>query len=116
MDWVGSAYVPLTEVEIRQKELIEAREFEIKQKELLELLPEEFRYFVKHQAWQDGHSAGYQEVLGIVNDLTYNLLEPIRQYTARIIKNRKTLVNEMLKKDIPLSDIEDYLDQLENAE
>ena len=76
MDWVGSAYVPLTEVEVK--------EFEIKQKELLELLPEEFRYFVKHQAWQDGHSAGYQEVLGIVNDLTYNLLEPIRQYTSRI--------------------------------
>jgi len=63
---------------------MEVNEFEIKQKELLALLPEEFRGFVSHQAWQDGHSGGYEDVLCIVNDLSYNLINSIELYTKRI--------------------------------
>lgn len=66
-----------------------AEEFERKQTELLAQLPEEFRGGVSFKAWQDGHSAGFEEVILHITELVDMLLQPIKEYTARLQNPQK---------------------------
>jgi len=59
-------------------------QFEAKQTELLADLPKEFHSAIAYNAWEHGHSAGYEEVLIHVSDLADALAEPIKNYTKRI--------------------------------
>lgn len=51
---------------------------------ILEQLPEELRSFVSWQAWDTGHSAGYNEVVLIASNLTEGLLPAVKAYTERL--------------------------------
>lgn len=62
-------------------------EFCNKQAELLNRLPMEFRDRVSYQAWESGHSSGYEEVLSQLVDLVDMLVEPISKYTANLKKS-----------------------------
>lgn len=60
------------------------QEFADKQKELLKDIPEELRCALSQIAWEEGHSYGYDEVLGHLREYVYTLQEPIKKYTKRI--------------------------------
>jgi len=62
-----------------------SEEFNVKQDELLSELPEEFRSFVSSYAYDHGHSAGYEEVIGIMSGLVSDLKEPIRKFQEGLI-------------------------------
>jgi hypothetical protein len=55
-------------------------EYEIKLNVIGDTLPMDCRNFVIHQAYDRGHSAGYEEILNIARDLTDDLLPCIRCY------------------------------------
>jgi hypothetical protein len=52
--------------------------------EILEPLPVEFHAFVGGEAWDRGHSAGYEEVINIARDMAFNLRPCVEQYTKRL--------------------------------
>lgn len=52
--------------------------------ELLEQIPTEFHGFVSSSAYERGHSAGYEEVLGIARTLVSDLLEPIKKFKQNL--------------------------------
>ena len=60
-------------------------QFEAKQVEALADIPQEFHTAIRYNAWEHGHSAGYEEVLLYVNDLVDALTQPIKDYTKRIV-------------------------------
>lgn len=57
--------------------------------ELLEDIPKEFHGFVGKESWDRGHSAGYEEVINIANELVYNLKPAIEAY-AETLKHQIT--------------------------
>ena len=57
--------------------------------EILAQLPEEFRSLLSYQAYEQGHSAGQDEIDSILVGLAYDFSEAWRKYTAR---TGKTLV------------------------
>jgi len=61
-------------------------EFAQKEKELLGRVPPEFRSYFSYEAYEEGHSGGYEEVLshlkGMVSD---GFIKCLRQYTERKI-------------------------------
>jgi hypothetical protein len=61
-------------------------EFQAKQDKILQDIPKEFHGALSYMAWNEGHSAGYNEVLGYLSDFVYNLKEAIEKYTQRIKK------------------------------
>lgn len=61
-------------------------DFEARESELLARLPEDFRSTISYMAYERGHAYGYNEVLGHVESLVYDLLPAIEAYTARITK------------------------------
>jgi len=63
-----------------------AEEFNAKQDELLSELPIEFRCFVSSYAYDCGHSAGYEEIIGYVAEMVSELKEPIKNYTDKVVK------------------------------
>lgn len=63
-------------------------EFETKEQEILAKVPLEFRAALSYRAYEDGHSAGYEEVLNILTDLVDDLITPITEYTKRIQQNK----------------------------
>lgn len=65
-------------------------QFNMRQAELLRALPEEFHGFVNSQAWERGHSAGLEEVMMIMEELTDALEKPIFNYTKRIQMETRT--------------------------
>lgn len=52
-------------------------------------LPDEFLGVVESISWEDGHSSGYEEVVGIAESLAERLAPAIRKYTERIGKRAK---------------------------
>jgi hypothetical protein len=68
---------------------MKSEEFYEKQAEVLKQLPIEFQSFAEMQAWDQGHSAGYEEVLNYVEGYVYDLMEPIAKYTERIKNENK---------------------------
>lgn len=65
-------------------------EFIEEQETLLKDIPEEFQPFLRTQAWDEGHSAGYEEVINILQALSYAIKKPIEDYTKRLVKSRLT--------------------------
>ena len=59
-------------------------EYAKKEKELLTDIPEEFRSRLSYMAYERGHSAGHEEVVGVLCGLVNDLLEPIQKYGARM--------------------------------
>ena len=53
---------------------------------LLQEIPKEFRDFVNAQAYDRGHSSGYQECYNIAQDIVHSLKKPIELYTKRLLK------------------------------
>lgn len=53
-------------------------------KEVLQNFPEEFQVYVSQTAYEDGHSAGYEEVVNIARNIVSNLKPVIDSYTKRI--------------------------------
>jgi len=58
--------------------------FAIEEAEILADVPVEFRTAVSYQAYEDGHSAGYDEVIIYVQRYVNMLKNPIAEYTRRI--------------------------------
>ena len=54
------------------------------QAEILKKLPKEFHSAVSYMAWEDGHSAGYEEVIGILREMVGNFEKPIQEFEKRI--------------------------------
>lgn len=65
---------------------ITEKEFADKQAEILQNIPKEFRGRLSYMAWQQGHSAGYEEVILDLKELVDNLEEPIKEFEKRLIK------------------------------
>lgn len=59
-------------------------EYSAKLEKALEGLPPEFAQFVRGNAYERGHSAGYEEVLGIAQSLASDLKPVIEQYRLSI--------------------------------
>jgi hypothetical protein len=64
-------------------------EFEKKQADLLQDISEEFRGAISYMAYEHGHSAGYEEVIILVQDLVSNFEEPIQKFEKRIKEESK---------------------------
>ena len=62
------------------QERINNSQYEQELEELLNKIPEEFRSFVSRMSWEDGHSAGLEEVLSIADDLVDGLLPCIEKF------------------------------------
>lgn len=56
---------------------------------LLAELPPELRSAVSYMAYERGHSAGFEEVLGILKNLVYELKGPIGDLITRIRSEKK---------------------------
>lgn len=55
-------------------------EFGEEMKSILSKLPEEFRSYVSSSSWDRGHSAGYEEVIGIAREEAQNLAKCLEDY------------------------------------
>lgn len=62
-------------------------EYKEEMDELLKPLPPEFHAFVRGQAYDQGHSSGYEEVVSIAQGLVHDLEPCVMAYTKRL--NRK---------------------------
>ena len=67
------------EREIRQKEC------QTRHDNLLQELPEEFRSAISYYAYEQGHSAGIEEIVNHLSELVGILKEPIAKYTERLM-------------------------------
>lgn len=61
-----------------------SEEYMTKQAELLERLPIELRTQVGYLAYDQGHSSGYEEVIGVLGELVTALEEPCKKLIARV--------------------------------
>jgi hypothetical protein len=59
-------------------------QFTERQAQLLKDIPEDFHGALTHLAWEQGHSYGYEEVLGDLENLVTHLREPILRYGQRM--------------------------------
>jgi hypothetical protein len=74
------------------------KEYTDKLDNILSSLPLEFRSYVSYAAWDRGHSAGYENVLGIAEGMAYDLQEPINNFRVRTIAEATACaVKSMLK-------------------
>lgn len=75
---IGEIVVMPTLERMTQEEYTEEME------SILSDLPEEFRLFVSQQSWEEGHSAGYEEVVNYAQDYAYSLASAIKAYNQRM--------------------------------
>ena len=61
-------------------------EFNVEQIQILQAVPCEFRSALAAKAWDDGHSAGFEEVNSHLKELVSIFEEPIQKYTDRLAK------------------------------
>lgn len=59
-------------------------EFATQQAELLKDVPEEFKSAMSYMAYEDGHSAGHEEVINILRGLVSDLLPSIKAFEKRL--------------------------------
>jgi hypothetical protein len=55
-----------------------AHEFKLRQDALLEDVPMHFRGWISYYAWEQGHSAGYEEVLIYITELVDGIKECLK--------------------------------------
>lgn len=70
-------------------ERLTQEEYEKELETLLAPLPDEFKSFVRNKSWSDGHSAGYEEVISIADDLVDSIMAPLKEYTNRLVAEQK---------------------------
>lgn len=81
-------------------ERMTSEEFAEEEALLLAAAPEEFRSALSYKAYEDGHSAGHEEVLSILGSLLNWLEEPLAAYTARIRKDMEARLDAALTEAI----------------
>ena len=59
-------------------------EYKQTQDELLKDIPEELQGTISYMAYEEGHSAGYEEVIGILRSHVSALEEPLKKFEARV--------------------------------
>lgn len=64
------------------------QEYAEEMKEILADLPEAFRSYVESEAYEDGHSAGYEEVVTLARNMASSLKRPIAEYTESLKKRK----------------------------
>lgn len=74
---------------------ITGAEYEADMAELLEQLPEQFRGFVSQKAYEDGHSAGYSEVLIHADSLVHGLVPAIKAYKDALQEDFQQALGDM---------------------
>lgn len=60
------------------------QEFTQKQAELLKDIPEELKGTLSYMAYERGHSAGYEEVICVLQGLVSDLHEPLQKLVERV--------------------------------
>jgi hypothetical protein len=65
-------------------ERMTSEQFVAQQEEILTGLPAEFRTFLRSQAWDRGHSAGFEEVINILKSLTADFREAFEKYQMNL--------------------------------
>lgn len=55
---------------------------------LLAEIPIEFHGFIGTETWDRGHSAGYEEVINIMQEMVYNLKPCIQNYRTNLLKGK----------------------------
>jgi len=75
---VSSISTTLPRERMTEKEYLEALT------DILNKVPPAFRGFVSAQAWDRGHSNGYEEVILLADNLADDLLPAIKEYRKRI--------------------------------
>lgn len=65
-------------------ERMTGEDYDREMKEIVSDLPIEFAEFVQSKSWEDGHSAGYEEVINIATSLAYEIKRAVDKYNARI--------------------------------
>lgn len=63
-------------------------EFNAKIGEILQSIPKEFHSALSYYAWEQGHSAGFEEVISVLRNLVSDLQSSFETYE----KNHKGLV------------------------
>jgi hypothetical protein len=51
--------------------------------DLVDGLPIEFAGWLDYEAWERGHSAGYEEIIGILQGLTYGFRKAFKEWQER---------------------------------
>jgi hypothetical protein len=75
---VTPPFAPMTDVE-----------YKAEMARILSGIPLAFRSFVERDAWERGHSAGYEEVINIASSLASDLAPAIREFAKEIVLNPK---------------------------
>jgi hypothetical protein len=65
-------------------ERMTSEQFVVEQNKILEGLPDEFQSFLRGQAWDRGHSAGFEEVISILKSLTADFREAFEKYRMNL--------------------------------
>ena len=66
------------------QEVAAREEFERHQAEILAPIPTAFHGALRGLAWEQGHSAGYAEVLGDLGELVYRLAPAIAEFKQEL--------------------------------
>jgi hypothetical protein len=61
-------------------------DFALDMEKLLSEIPEEFRAYVRDQAYERGHSSGYEDTYNVAQDIVSGLVGPIKEYTKRLVR------------------------------
>jgi hypothetical protein len=69
-------------------ERMNGEEYEVKMTELLDGLPSEFQMFLRAEAYDRGHSGGYEEVYNYAVGMEYGLRKALTDYQDRLAKIR----------------------------
>jgi hypothetical protein len=67
-------------------------EFNEEQEKLLKDIPKEFHGAFPGVAWDNGHSAGLEEVISVLSDLISNFKQPIEDYGKRLVEECKNRI------------------------
>lgn len=63
-----------------------SEDYTLDMEKLLSEIPQEFRAYVSYQAYERGHSSGYEDTYDIAQDIVSGLVGPIKEYTKRLLK------------------------------
>lgn len=68
-------------------------EYQDELKRILMGIPEAFRGYVSKQAWDQGHSAGYEEIINIAGNIVSDLLPSIKAFEIALLNRHQNLMD-----------------------
>ena len=78
-------------------------EFITKRNDIANRIPNEFKSAISLMAWDLGHSSGYEEVIGILEDIVSNFEKPIKDFEQRIrYETRNEERSEITKENLDI--------------